>query len=223
MPQVPYASPAEWWDACARARTACCRSVAQEVQNVKLRSHFSRTLVWTEFDALMLGRFDGARLFAACFESMLLCTEHRAAGWCRKIARQVTRAATAALHAFLLEHGPHFCTARIACPCTGLLCRRMQARVSNVLAAAAHRLMTASFVYTEDRLLWPRCLLPGMRVALCMGQHPRLGSQSPLLHINPDVLQLIMILGGIEPRGPQGCPAGPRTCPADGKTPGDGV
>ena len=200
MPQVPYASAAEWWGLCALVNHTCCLSIAQEVASVKLRSSFHRTLLWTDYDALMLGRFDGSRLFVGCFESMLKCTRDLSVGWCRKIANQVTHAAIIALHMFLAEKAPHFCTARTTCLCTDELTREMQAHVSSVLARIAfQRLMTKSFVYTDAQILGPRCMLAAIRSAVWMGQHPRLGIASPLMLLDRDILHQITTMCGIEP------------------------
>ena len=232
MPQVPYTDAAEWWHLCADVNAACCATIAQDVASARMRAQFSRALVWSDYDALMLGRFDSARLSAVCFEAMQQCTKRRAVGWCRKIAAQVASAATAGLHAFLAERadriertelfegsafGPHFCSARTACACAEHMCTQMQARVTSVLVAAAfQKLMTTSFVYTHDRILWPRCLVADVTTAVCMARHTRLGAASPLMLVDCDILELIMSLSGIEPQGRKGRPAGSRTCAAEG-------
>lgn len=198
VPQVPYADVAEWWDLCSEVVLACCRSIAQQVENVQCRSQFRRSVVWTEYDALMLGRFDETSLHASCFDTLLACTKSRGVGWCRRVALRVTGAATTALHAHLAEHGPHFCTAGLLCPCIQQISRRMQCSVTALLVEAAfQKLMTGSFVYSDDEILWPRSMLSDIRTAVCMGQHTRLGRGSFLLLLDRDTLAYITGLAGI--------------------------
>jgi len=200
VPQVPYACRDEWWAACARAIVACCRSIQEHVAAVRHRACFTQGLAWTEYDALMLGSFDGTRLHRDCFEVMLRCTKDRGVGWCHKISTAVTRAATRALETHLAHRGTHFCVPQDACCCLAVIVRKMQCFVTDVLVEAAFlKLLTVSFVYTATDVLWPRHRLGDVRLAVYMALHARLGRESPLHRLDTDTLRIITAMCGIEP------------------------
>lgn len=203
VPLVPYTDMNEWWGLCVQVIITCCQSITQQVQNVQCQSQFSLCVIWTEYDKLMLGCFDNTCLHACCFETLLSCTQSRGAGWCRRVAHWVTHDATTALHIYLAEHGSHFCSACLLCPCIKQISGKMQCSVTALLVEEAfQKLMTVLFVYSDNEILWPQCLLPDIRTAVYMGQHTRLGADSPFMLIDKDIIAHIAAMSGIEPRSP---------------------
>lgn len=175
-----------------------------------------RRLVWTQYDMLVLGVCDFSELTATGSCVLQKATRGRGLQWCMKLNRILqARVCTACrTYVHLLRYQGYNCTDAPAPVDTGLLRVICRNEVRDVLTQAtqlAHdatggflirSLLTESPIrdiirrnfiqkFTTDKMHWILCTVehwPDYLVALCMSQHPRLGTSSILLTFCSDLL-----------------------------------